>query len=97
MLMGDLAYLDDMITQNGTLSFFFFIFFITTMQFILMNMFIAFIANAYSEVNVAITSEHKLDDELKYTHPIVRLLEAKNRIKAKLLCKNVGTKKSSAG
>lgn len=64
MLMGDLAYLDDMIVQNETLSFFFFIFFITSMQFILMNMFIAFISNAYSEVNVSVTSDHKFEDEL---------------------------------
>ena len=52
MLMGDLSWaLDDMFTLSPTLSFFLFIAFITSMQFILMNMFIAFISNAYSEVN----------------------------------------------
>jgi hypothetical protein len=52
MLMGDLKWaLDDMFTLSPTLSFFLFIAFITSMQFILMNMFIAFISNAYSEVN----------------------------------------------
>lgn len=40
-----------MITLSPTLSFFLFIAFITSMQFILMNMFIAFISNAYSEIN----------------------------------------------
>ena len=33
------------------MSFFFFLFFMTTMQFILLNMFVAFITNAYSKVN----------------------------------------------
>jgi Polycystin cation channel len=52
MLMGNLSSaLDDMITLSPTLSFFLFIAFITSMQFILMNMFIAFISNAYSQVN----------------------------------------------
>ena len=52
MLMGDLEWaLNDMITLSPTLSFFLFIAFITSMQFILMNMFIAFISNAYSEIN----------------------------------------------
>ena len=86
MLMGNLVYLDDMIIQSEALSFFFFIFFITSMQFILMNMFIAFISNAYSEVNIAITSEKKFEDELKYVHPIVRMIYCKNRIKAKFKC-----------
>jgi hypothetical protein len=84
MLMGELSYLDDMIVLNETLSFFFFIFFITSMQFILMNMFIAFIANAYSEVNVALTSQRVFEDELKYVHPLVRLLEA--RLKENRCC-----------
>ena len=51
MLMGDLNYLNDMISLDETLSFFFFIFFIVSMQFILMNMFIAFIAESYNKVN----------------------------------------------
>jgi hypothetical protein len=51
MLLGDLDTLNDMIDLNKWLSFFFFIAFMTSMQFILINMFIAFISNAYSNVN----------------------------------------------
>ena len=67
MLLGDLDYLDEMISLNKVLSFFFFIAFMTSMQFILINMFIAFISNAYSEVNVTIggSASQKLEDELK--------------------------------
>lgn len=64
MLLGDLSYLDDMIVVNKVLSFFFFIAFMTSMQFILINMFIAFISNAYSAVNEK-SSTNKLDDSLK--------------------------------
>lgn len=73
MLLGDLDYLDDMIVLNKVLSFFFFIAFMTSMQFILINMFIAFISNAYSEVNITISSSKKLEDELKERHWIVRM------------------------
>jgi len=53
MLMGKLDSLNDMIKMNETLSFFLFIIFITSMQFILMNMFIAFISFSYTEgINV---------------------------------------------
>jgi len=54
MLMGDLSYLDLMISISSNLSFFFFVAFITSMNFILMNMFIAFISMAYSEANVQV-------------------------------------------
>jgi len=47
MLMGKLEPLNDMIEMNLTLSFYLFVAFITSMQFILMNMFIAFISKAY--------------------------------------------------
>lgn len=73
MLLGELGYLDDMIVLNKVLSFFFFIAFMTSMQFILINMFIAFISNAYSQVNQTISSSNKLEDELKEKHLLVRL------------------------
>jgi Polycystin cation channel len=65
MLLGDLGYLDDMIVLNKVLSFFFFIAFMTSMQFILVNMFIAFISNAYSEVKDNSVTAKRLEDELK--------------------------------
>ena len=53
MLMGSLSVLDKMSLMNETLSFFVFVVFTTSMQFILMNMFIAFISYSYTEgVNV---------------------------------------------
>jgi hypothetical protein len=61
MVLGELSPLDDMIVQSKTLAFVFFILFITTMQFILMNMFIAFISSSYSEVNVQVTTGHKTE------------------------------------
>jgi len=73
MLLGDLNQLDNMIVLNKVLSFFFFIAFMTSMQFILINMFIAFISNAYTQVNRTIRSSKKLEDELKQRHPLVRL------------------------
>lgn len=73
MLLGDLDYLDDMIVLNKVLSFFFFIAFMTSMQFILINMFIAFISNAYSAVNESISSSKKLEDELKQRHVLVKI------------------------
>ena len=75
MLLGDLDALDDMIVLNKVLSFFFFIAFMTSMQFILINMFIAFISNAYSAVNESISSSRKIEDELKQTHPLVKVQE----------------------
>lgn len=87
MLLGDLDYLDDMVELNKVLSFFFFIAFMTSMQFILLNMFIAFISNAYSAVNESISSQKKLEDELKQKHLLVRLREIliwiKNKIQRK--------------
>jgi hypothetical protein len=65
MLLGNLEFLDDMISMNKLLSFFFFIAFMTSMQFILINMFIAFISNAYSSVNDIIDEDRKFDEELK--------------------------------
>jgi hypothetical protein len=56
MLLGDLDYLADMIVLNKVLSFFFFIAFTTSMRFIFINMLIAFISNAYAEVNTTIES-----------------------------------------
>jgi len=47
--MGDLRTLEDMTKMNETLSFYVFIAFIASMQFILMNMFIAFISYSYTE------------------------------------------------
>ena len=73
MLLGDLNQLDNMIVLNKVLSFFFFIAFMTSMQFILINMFIAFISNAYTQVNRTIQSATRLEDELKQKHPFVRL------------------------
>ena len=78
MLLGDLAILDEMIKLNNVLSFFFFIAFITSMQFILINMFIAFIANSYTEANNmehASRGIHTLEDELKQKHWLVRIQE----------------------
>jgi hypothetical protein len=75
MLLGELDYLDDMIVLNKVLSFFFFIAFMTSMQFILINMFIAFISNAYSQVNQTISSNKRLEDELKERHPLVRVAD----------------------
>lgn len=72
MLLGDLDYLDDMIIVNKVLSFFFFLAFITSMQFILINMFIAFISNAFSAVNEKSKSDC-LEEQLKATHFLVRI------------------------
>lgn len=66
MLLGELDFLNNMIILNKILSFFFFIAFMTSMQFILINMFIAFISNAYSAVNDSLSEEKKkYGDELK--------------------------------
>ena len=63
-----------MIVLNKLLSFFFFIAFMTSMQFILINMFIAFISNAYSSVNEHLSEEKKkFGDELKYKHWLVKI------------------------
>jgi len=70
MLLGDLGYLDDMIVLNKVLSFFFFIAFMTSMQFILVNMFIAFISNAYTEV--------KKEDEQHKQQPSSEILKEKH-------------------
>lgn len=71
MLLGDLSYLDNMIVVNKILTFFFFIAFMTSMQFILINMFIAFISNAYAAVNEK-KSINKLEDQLKHIHILVK-------------------------
>jgi hypothetical protein len=69
MLMGDLEALDDMIVLNKTLSFFLFVLFITSMQFILMNMFIAFVSKSYTdEDNEYGRMSKPLADELKEHH-----------------------------
>ena len=69
MLMGKLDSLNDMIKMNETLSFFLFIIFITSMQFILMNMFIAFISFSYTEgINVNDEVQESLEEELKKRH-----------------------------
>lgn len=73
MLLGNLDYLDNMIVLNKVLSFFFFIAFMTSMQFILINMFIAFISNAYSAVNEEIPDHKKLEEELKQKHWLVKI------------------------
>ena len=84
MLLGDLDSLDDMIVLNKVLSFFFFIAFMTSMQFILINMFIAFISNAYSEVNKTISSSKKFEDELKERHWTMRIRDAVRWIGSKV-------------
>lgn len=84
MLLGDCDYLDDMIILNKVLSFFFFIAFMTSMQFILINMFIAFISEAYSAVNESISSQKKLEDELKQKHIIVKIQEFFSWLKGKI-------------
>ena len=84
MLLGDLSSLDDMIVLNKVLSFFFFIAFMTSMQFILINMFIAFISNAYSAVNESISSSKKLEDELKQKHFLVKIVDSIGWFKRKL-------------
>ena len=69
MLMMELNSLDDMVGLNETLSFFFFIVFVTSMQFILLNMFIAFISQSYTRVNHELVKEEvSLQDELQKTH-----------------------------
>mmetsp|Transcript_32546 Transcript_32546/g.31785 ORF Transcript_32546/g.31785 Transcript_32546/m.31785 type:complete len:182 (-) Transcript_32546:2355-2900(-) len=66
MLLGNLDILNNMILLNKLLSFFFFIAFMTSMQFILINMFIAFISNAYSSVNeIEEDKKERFDEELK--------------------------------
>jgi hypothetical protein len=74
MLMGNLETLEDMTKMNGTLSFFLFIIFITSMQFILMNMFIAFISYSYTEgISVNDDVQESLEEELKKRHWSVKL------------------------
>jgi hypothetical protein len=73
MLLGNLDFLDDMIVLNKLLSFFFFIAFMTSMQFILINMFIAFISNAYSTVNDDASDENKTIEDFKYKHWMVKI------------------------
>lgn len=86
MLMGDLKWaLDDMFTLSPTLSFFLFIAFITSMQFILMNMFIAFISNAYSEVNrkLLLAKQRKAaihESEAREQHWAYRVQSAAERV-----------------
>ena len=84
MLLGDLGYLDDMIVLNKVLSFFFFIAFMTSMQFILVNMFIAFISNAYSEVKDNSVTAKRLEDELKQKHWSVYMEEVLKRAVKKI-------------
>ena len=74
MLMGTLDTLEDMTKMNETLSFFLFIIFITSMQFILMNMFIAFISYSYTEgISVNDDVQESLEEELKKRHWSVEL------------------------
>lgn len=77
MLMGNLKPLDDMIILNETLSFFLFIAFITSMQFILMNMFIAFISKAYSDKNKEMSDKRKEEEGRgeRITHWTVKLID----------------------
>lgn len=89
MLLGDLDALDDMIVLNKVLSFFFFIAFMTSMQFILINMFIAFISNAYSAVNESISSSKKLDDELKQKHLLVKIKDSFKWLTSKIQSKQL--------
>ena len=87
MLMGNMSYLDDMIALNKTLSFFFFVFFITSMQFILLNMIIAFISKSYSEANVETQTTKTIEDELGVRHWSVVLMETKDRLSCCWCCK----------
>jgi hypothetical protein len=82
MLMGDLSTLEDMTEMNETLSFYLFITFIASMQFILMNMFIAFISYSYTEgISVSDEVQESLDEELKKRHWSV-ILVSKYRLLA---------------
>jgi len=85
MLLGYLVFLDDMVILNSVLSFFFFIAFMTSMQFILVNMFIAFITNAYSAVNETIDSQKRLDEELKFKHWVVRIEDTFSWFKKRII------------
>jgi uncharacterized membrane protein len=81
MLLGDLAILEDMSQMNEALSFFLFVVFITSMQFILMNMFIAFISYSYTEgVNVKDGVRETLEEEIRKRHWTVVLRSKYNRV-----------------
>lgn len=91
MLMGNLNALDEMTKMNETLSFFLFIVFITSMQFILMNMFIAFISYSYTEgVSVNDDVQESLEDELRKRHWTVivgqRYRSFMDFVKRRVLC-----------
>ena len=80
MLLGDLAILEDMSQMNEALSFFLFVVFITSMQFILMNMFIAFISYSYTEgVSVKDGVQETLEEEIRKRHWTVVLRSKYNR------------------
>jgi hypothetical protein len=71
ILLGDLTELDEMIEHSQWFTFMFLIIFMTSMQFILINMFIAFIAKSFSFTKSSNTVAKRLEDELKQRHWLV--------------------------
>ena len=78
-----------MVTMSQPFTFVFFIAFITTMQFILMNMFIAFISTAYTEVNKEHVFKRKPEDELKEKHWFTHLVEFRFKVKKNVFCRRL--------
>ena len=76
MILGNLSSLDDMVALNSGLSFFFFLSFTTSMQFILLNMFVAFITRSYFDVNSEMKST--VSDNLQMKHWLVYIIEFKD-------------------
>lgn len=74
MLLGDLSHLDAM--KNSALSIAFFVLFLTSMHFILLNMIIAFISKSYTEA-LATTKVVEEPPNLVATHWTVKLIECR--------------------